>query len=582
MASNIDSTDILFITVNEHETKSLSNALTALNGAPKQAQGKIHREPYDDYGYINGQHVVHAFSMMGSSLSGASEETTKKAIEDLAPKLLIAVGIAWGAWEDKDQKIGDVLISQQVQIGNPVKHEDKRLILRGPRPEMEALAIKHIQAVQRNQLSQITIHTGVVLSRDELFDSKKLRDKFRTNLPEMKGGEMEGQGIYQAIRSLKSPPDWLIVKGICDWGYKKNAHANQKKRNQILAAESSTKLCVAAIATYHLVVPSEPQVTDSPISDIQSDVLLPATKINTSVISNIGSSDASTFLIELTSSEIDIELVGPNHPSSGALVYWPVRIRKPTIVHAVQTFIAAALQERGYEVRLCFDDLGTPDGFASTQDGVNELAEFVKKWASRTTSIGNAEQLVKNARRFSEFFGNTDNRQPSEGALEYLGDNLVKWLMGSDKLRKVLKESKLMDSENVAALDKKPRKLLSPAVVWTVLKLLTRERSDRDVITLGGEDEKPIWRSFPSSSALTITNILVPTVRGDMDSDLLRLESKREIQNAIQNQPEIKDWFVRYAWHLPDLLTNKANSTFAEKRETDNTRASQLIGEYVL
>src|SRR5204862_8062454 len=44
-----------------------------------------------------------------------------------------------------------------------------------------------------------------------------------------------------------------------------------------------------------------------------------------------------------------------------AAIYWPIRLRPPTPIHAVQCFAAAGLQKGGAEVVLYVDDLGTKD-----------------------------------------------------------------------------------------------------------------------------------------------------------------------------------------------------------------------------
>ena len=121
MATPLTSTDILLITVNENETTALRTVLEKLTGCKASpGQGLVNREPYNDYGLIRHQRVCHVEAAMGSSNSGASRDTAKKAIEDLNPKLLIAVGLAWGAFENR-QNIGDVLCADQVQIGSNTK-----------------------------------------------------------------------------------------------------------------------------------------------------------------------------------------------------------------------------------------------------------------------------------------------------------------------------------------------------------------------------------------------------------------------------------------------------------------------------
>jgi nucleoside phosphorylase len=580
MALQIDKTDILIITVNEHETAAVSKELEAIAGSPKHGQGAKHLEPYEEYGPINGHRVVHVVARMGSSQSGGSRDTTRKAIEDLDPQLVLAVGIAWGAKEDQGQSIGDVLLSHQVQMGSPAKLTDGNVTLRGARPEMSATPIKLIESTARLQFPDLKVHTGVVLSRDDLFDTLDLRNKFRDSLPEAVGGEMEGQGIYEAICDLNANVQWLIVKGICDWGYKKNVNQAEKETNQKTAATAAARLCATAIQKYRF-----SQSEDSRVVPASST---PSTKQDAEELSSakraaeqIAAADAISFLHLLTLGEIDIEVVTGSGKSE--LVYWPVRIRRPNVVHAVQTFIAAALRQRGLDVRLCIDDLGTPEGYADIQSGIADLAEAVRKWASRITTPDNAESLTKNASQFSQFVGDSNSRRPREGALETLGDNLVKWLMGEDQLRKVLRHSKLMKSDNEAALDSKPRKLLSPAVVWTVLQLVAKDTNQyTSIVTLGGEDEKPIWRAFPALPSLSITSILLPKVDGDMDTDYLRPGSRRDIERAMESYPNLKKWLVRYGWHLPELLTGKVTLSLEEKNSVNAYEASQKVGGYFL
>ena len=104
MAQTIHGADILLVTVNQHETDTIKQALKDVGATPNQAQTQKNRQTYDDYGTINGQHIVHVTAMMGSSSSGASRETVKMAIEGLNPKLIIAVGIAWGTKKGSDQQ----------------------------------------------------------------------------------------------------------------------------------------------------------------------------------------------------------------------------------------------------------------------------------------------------------------------------------------------------------------------------------------------------------------------------------------------------------------------------------------------
>lgn len=265
-------TDILFITVNEHETTKLREEFKSIGITPKSIQSTTSLEVYDDYGEINGQRIMHAISMMGSGQAGGSRETTKKAIDDLTPKLLIAVGICWGATEN-EQKIGDVIISQLVQTNSNLKLKDNNAIFRGARSEIDSTAIKILERAKDHCTEEIKTHVGLMISADTLFDDKKQRDIYCRGLSGLKGGEMEAMGIHEAIRESNFKPNWIVVKGICDWGYKKNSNPSQKEKDQSKAAQNSAKLCITAITKFKLI--NSDRTTNNAKSSSNEDTIQP-------------------------------------------------------------------------------------------------------------------------------------------------------------------------------------------------------------------------------------------------------------------------------------------------------------------
>jgi hypothetical protein len=79
------------------------------------------------------------------------------------------------------------------------------------------------------------------------------------------GGEMEGQGLYYATESrvlqiAKPPlakPDWIVVKGVCDWGAGKNVNGQQKIEDQNLAARNAYEFVFYVIEHGRLVEPKK-------------------------------------------------------------------------------------------------------------------------------------------------------------------------------------------------------------------------------------------------------------------------------------------------------------------------------------
>lgn len=243
--------DIVLLTVNAHEREQLHSALKSkgLRGS-SHVQGHSN-EIYCDFGELNGQRIFAASSLIGSTGEGASFDTISNVVADLKPKVIIAVGIAWGGKEDSGQKIGDVLLSTRMRDAQHHKAKPGEVIPRGIIVSSRGTLVKTFLA--RAQATNRRAHEGMLLSIETLFDDKEHRDKF-LNAEEGQaiGGEMEGSGLLMALRRVDHSVDWLIVKGICDWGFKKNFDAAQKERDQKTAAKEAAELCVETIAEFRL------------------------------------------------------------------------------------------------------------------------------------------------------------------------------------------------------------------------------------------------------------------------------------------------------------------------------------------
>lgn len=246
------SADIVILTVNDHEQTAVIEAFCGTN-TPTLIQGKS-GQSYFDFGTINSQRVVCAPSLMASHGAGATFETALDALKDLNPSVLLAVGIAWGS-DKKKQAIGEVLLSQQLQKADHKKIGDGTILLRGSRPEATAILIKHFKNVATMLPERPKVHHGILLSLETLFDDKQARDALLALCPEAVGGEMEGLGLYHAIRryedecsrenTLRFRRNWLVVKAICDWGYSKQSA--DKERNQAVAAKQAARLTFEVI-----------------------------------------------------------------------------------------------------------------------------------------------------------------------------------------------------------------------------------------------------------------------------------------------------------------------------------------------
>lgn len=172
-------------------------------------------------------------SQMGQSGVGGSILTLEEAIRVLNPDFVIMGGIAWGA-DKKKQTIGDLIISTQVwdydiERVNP----DGTVTPRGPISPASARLIQMFEVVFA-LVEKYNIFYGLIASGSELLDNKEYVKKLKDEHPELIGGDMESAGMA-AVCSRKKV-DWILVKGICDWGFDKNRF---KSEYQELAAHNS-------------------------------------------------------------------------------------------------------------------------------------------------------------------------------------------------------------------------------------------------------------------------------------------------------------------------------------------------------
>jgi nucleoside phosphorylase len=223
------STDVLFVTATEVETLAL---LKAFGLAP----GDVTREPLGarvsyELGTHQGTRFAAIQSEVGPGGAGGSTLTVDAAIRALRPTFVIAVGIAFGVNEAK-QRIGDVLVSQhlktyeQQRIGSTDKGELK-IVDRGVKVPPSATLLGRLRDAALDWAG--TVRFGTMLTGEKLIDHVDFRDSLLAIEPEAIGGEMEGAGLYAAADLAKK--DWIIVKGLCDWGSNKatNKTARQKK-----------------------------------------------------------------------------------------------------------------------------------------------------------------------------------------------------------------------------------------------------------------------------------------------------------------------------------------------------------------
>jgi nucleoside phosphorylase len=167
----------------------------------------------------------------------------------LSPVAVIMVGIAFGV-DQRTQKIGDVLVSEKIlnydfeNVGesNTKFYEDPK------EPGFQLF-----NAFKTNSEDWIyelpngkksTVIAGSILTGSKLINNYNFRQELLNKFKEYEpiGGEMEAFGIYTSCR-FHDVSEWIIVKGICDWGFNKNLSKSKKEKDQKAAARAAVSYC---------------------------------------------------------------------------------------------------------------------------------------------------------------------------------------------------------------------------------------------------------------------------------------------------------------------------------------------------
>ena len=146
-------------------------------------------------------------------------------------QVIIGAGIAYA--NDQKCKLGDVLISDQIETFLPYKQTGDQITNRGPRerigpnvrrvfknPAKDWSDRKSFTCSKDNQKS--VAHVGCIISTPILVSDGTLRDKLRESTPNAIGGEMEGWVLLEVRSRLKhllqKEIEVIIIKGVADYG----------------------------------------------------------------------------------------------------------------------------------------------------------------------------------------------------------------------------------------------------------------------------------------------------------------------------------------------------------------------------
>lgn len=177
---------------------------------------------YWDLGMIGKNHVYMVKSGMGAKRPDGSILTISQAVSELSPDYMIMIGIAFGMKEDpehpenpKAQKIGDILVSTEIEDYGTCKITDGGIVERGSKiPANPALVKRFTQAVALWDGAKV--RPGLIITNDKLVNKLEFVQGLKERFKDAIGGEMEGCGF---LANYKNP--WILVKAICDFGHDK-------------------------------------------------------------------------------------------------------------------------------------------------------------------------------------------------------------------------------------------------------------------------------------------------------------------------------------------------------------------------
>ena len=238
----------LFVTANENETAALLNCGDNFFKFKPNMQSELpHDANFYNVGKFGCHDVIHLELIDQASVrQSASILSISNAIDAFSPDAVILVGVAFGSGDGKSdwQTVGDVLVSKTVTDYESGVIREGGFLSDGAISEAGKFLISTFSAFSKTWTFDLEKRPakclmGNILSGDKFIDDYEFKYQLFKRYPLAYGGEMEGRGAYAACRD-RGLNEWIIVKGICDWGdgnTSQNKHENQK-----VASESAVSL----------------------------------------------------------------------------------------------------------------------------------------------------------------------------------------------------------------------------------------------------------------------------------------------------------------------------------------------------
>ncbi|GIF62968.1 hypothetical protein Ais01nite_10030 [Asanoa ishikariensis] len=237
----------LIVVVEAVEFNAVVDAVAAVNARPTFTPRFLRGQTVFELGIISRTELFLARVGPGGETPHSAGPSVAELIADLAPAHVILTGICYGLKEDdakEPQRIGDVVVADQVRLiahrkmAQDAGRTEVRRLTRGGEVHPSHKLLDRFRTASVGW-TRSRVRFGPVVTESVLVNSFAYREEIRAVAPEAIAGEMEGRAVYTA--AVRNKIDWILVKGICDWGHDK------QDSDQTRAAENAAALVVRVV-----------------------------------------------------------------------------------------------------------------------------------------------------------------------------------------------------------------------------------------------------------------------------------------------------------------------------------------------
>jgi nucleoside phosphorylase len=247
LPEDLMSSTVLIHCVNPNERLGILRACrdAGMSAGQTTAGTYVAAESLGAYGSLD---FILVRSGAGSVGQDSAQGVISDAIDDFRPRIVVAVGVAFGL------KVSLSAVRSPILVASTVKNYERvRMSLsksgetdirdRGEVGNPDPIRLQKLRTVADH--GRFNVHVGQVLSGEKLVDHPDFRRHLQDRFPDAIGGEMEASGVAAACARRRIP--WLIAKAVSDHGDgKKSTMHRDEDAVQERAAYAAMKLVLAA------------------------------------------------------------------------------------------------------------------------------------------------------------------------------------------------------------------------------------------------------------------------------------------------------------------------------------------------